>query len=60
MAEKRSGLERKVKRRWSGITGGYDVELWLIGVLLLRETRISEPNYLSEGWRGYPSRGVRG
>jgi hypothetical protein len=34
-AEKRSGLECKAKRRWSGISGeDHDAELWLIGILL--------------------------
>jgi hypothetical protein len=34
--EKRSGLECKAERRWSGISGGYDVELWPFSVLSLQ------------------------
>ena len=42
--EKRSGLECKAERRWSGISGGYDVELWPFGVLSLQSIpRVQNP-----------------
>ena len=44
MADKRSGPECKAKRRWSGISGDYDVELCLIGILSLQATpRVQKP-----------------
>jgi hypothetical protein len=43
----RSGLECEAKYRWSGISGDYDVELWLIGVLSLQATpRVQNPTIL--------------
>jgi hypothetical protein len=42
--EKRSGLDCKAERRWSGISGSYDVELWPIGVLSLQSIpRVQNP-----------------
>jgi hypothetical protein len=38
VAEKPSGLKYRAKRRWSGISGDYEVELWLTGVLQLEAT----------------------
>jgi hypothetical protein len=41
VTEMRSGLNDlncEAKRRWSGISGDYDAELWVIGVLSLRAT----------------------
>jgi len=60
--KKRSGLECEAKRRWSGISEGYDDELWLIGILFTSSSNspFSEPNDLSEGSRRgyYPRRGM--
>ena len=42
--EKRSGLECKAERHWSGISGGYDVEFWPFGVLSLQPIpRVQNP-----------------
>jgi hypothetical protein len=42
--EKRSGLDCKAERRWSGISGGYDVELRPFGVLSLQSIpRVQNP-----------------
>jgi hypothetical protein len=47
VAEIRSGLNDlncEAKRRWSGISGDYDAERWVIGVLSLRATpRVQNP-----------------
>ena len=56
----RSGLKCKAEGRWSGISGGDDVELWLICAYLRfwtsRNSPSLEPIHLSEGWSGYPRR----
>ena len=41
VAERRSGLKCNTKRRWSGISGDYDVELKLIGIHSLLNPAIS-------------------
>jgi hypothetical protein len=52
VVEKRSGLECEAKHRWSGISGDYDVELWLIGVLSLQATpRVQNPTILVRAGR---------
>jgi hypothetical protein len=46
----------RAKRRWSGISGDCDNELWVIGILSLQAIpRFQNPTiHLSEGRRGIP------
>jgi hypothetical protein len=56
----RSGLndlncEARAKRRWSGISGDYDAERWVIGVLSLQATpRVQNPTISVRAGGGIP------
>jgi hypothetical protein len=48
-------LNCEAKRRWSGISGDYDAELWVIGVLSLRATpRVQNPTISVRAGGGIP------